>query len=587
MPVTEKNAENARKKSIRSRFKGGTFRNILRDWKWIWSFSKKYKAAIMLYILAGIATSAVAIASGVASKYLIDKMVALDTSGIALLIFITVFTAVFSVVFRSLTSRFSAKLSVNMHNDVQSTVFDKLISSDWMLLTEYSTGDLINRFSADISTVANCAVSWLPNVIIQLFTILAVLGVILYYDPIMALIGCASTPLMALMSKKIIGKQRDLNRRMRQVSGGMSAFQSEVFRNIDTLKGFGAEKDMSEKLHALQEDYRDTSLEYNGFHIKTNICFTAMGTAVQYLALGYCLWRLWRGDIMFGTMVLFLQQRTALTSAFSSLVSLIPTALSGSVAAERVRELTELKKEPHGAGKAVLPKSRCSVNMRNIGVGYGERNVLSDVTITALPGETVAVTGPSGEGKTTLLRLLLGLIRPSGGDIFLCDENGKRYELCADTRPFFSYVPQGNTLIAGTVADNLRLADKNADDNTMIAALMDACAWEFVEKLPQGINTKINEGGKGLSEGQAQRIAIARALVRKTPVMLLDEVTSALDTETERRVLKNLSEKGVTCIVTTHRPSVLNMCHRAYRVSGGRVISISEEDIKRLTDGIQ
>ena len=151
------------------------------------------------------------------------------------------------------------------------------------------------------------------------------------------------------------------------------------------------------------------------------------------------------------------------------------------------------------------------------------------------------------------------------------------------TRHWFSYVPQGNTLLAGTVADNLRLARQDATEAEMVDALDSACAWEFVSRMPQGIHTPLLEGGKGLSEGQAQRIAIARALIRRAPAMLLDEVTSALDRDTERRVLNNLMHRGVTCIVTTHRPSVLTMCSRAYRVENGQVTVLSEAEIRALT----
>jgi ABC-type bacteriocin/lantibiotic exporter with double-glycine peptidase domain len=270
-------------------------------------------------------------------------------------------------------------------------------------------------------------------------------------------------------------------------------------------------------------------------------------------------------------MTLFLQQRSNLASAFSSLISLVPTALSGSVAAERVRELTELPKEPKNAEKR-HPKGSCCLTLENVRVAYTEdRKVLSDVNITVPAGKIVALVGPSGEGKTTLLRLLLGLIRPEEGHISLTDEEGNSYPLGADTRHCFSYVPQGNTVIAGTIAENLRLGKEDATDEELRRALTDACAWEFVKTLPLEMDTPIGEGGKGLSEGQAQRIAIARALIRSAPVLLLDEVTSALDRDTETRVLENLTGRGITTLLTTHRTSVLDKCAHIYRVEAGKV----------------
>ena len=202
----------------------------------------------------------------------------------------------------------------------------------------------------------------------------------------------------------------------------------------------------------------------------------------------------------------------------------------------------------------------------------------------AKPGEIIAIIGPSGEGKTTLIRLILGLIYPQKGEVTIESSNGTRIPMNADTRHLFSYVPQGNTILSGTIAENMRMAKEDATDEEIIEALKAACAWEFVEKLPQTFNSKIGEKGRGFSEGQTQRIAIARALLRNAPILLLDEATSALDVTTERNVLRNIIKKhpNKTCIVTTHRPTVLNMCERVYRVMETRVTQLSEEDSSKM-----
>ena len=565
-----------------SKLRDGTLRTVWRDWLWIWSFTRKRWGSVVLYTLCGILSSALGLVAGVLSKYMIDAIVTLDVSRLLPYCLLMVFSAVFGVAFQAMTARFSAKLSIGMHNDVQAAVFDSILQSDWMELSQYASGDMVNRFATDVNTVANCAVSWLPNVLIQLFTVLATLGVILYYDPIMAIIGCASTPILFLLSRKLLRQQREYNQKMRQVSGDMSAFQSETFRNMDTLKSFGVEEQISRKLRFWQKNYRDTVLEHNRFSIRTNVWLTIMSSVVQYAALGYCLWRLWRRDILFGTMTLFLQQRSNLSNAFSALVSLIPTALSGSVAAARIRELMELPKEPVAQDR-VVPAGSCAVQVQGVQAAYSpDRKILSDVELYAPAGKVIALVGPSGEGKTTLLRLILGLIRPEQGQVTLIDAKGQQYPLDASTRQCFTYVPQGNTIIAGTVEENLRLAREDATPEEMEQALKDACAWEFVSELPMGLHTPVGEGGKGLSEGQAQRIAIARALMRSAPVMLLDEVTSALDQETERQVLNNLMRRGVTTVVITHRMSVLSLCSGAYRVQDGCVRPLEQAELEQL-----
>ena len=558
-------------RTMKKKAKDGTLKTVWKDWLWIWSFSRHRWGSVVLYTLCGMGSVGLGLVASVVNKYMIDAIVAVELQPLLFYCALMVVSAAAAILFQSFTSRFATKLSIGMHNDVQAKVFDEILEADWMALSKYPTGDLLSRFSTDVGTVANCAISWLPNVLIQLFSVLATLGVILYYDPIMALIGCASTPLLFLMSRSLLSKQHQHNRNIRQVGGDLAAFQSESFHNMDTLKGFGVEKQISKKLRFWQNAYRKSVLDFNRFSIRTNVWLTVLGDLVQYAALAYCLWRLWRGDILFGTMTLFLQQRSNLASAFSSLISLIPTALSGSVAAERVRELTDLPKEPRSETR-FTPKGSCSLTVENVRVAYTEdRKVLSDVNIRVPAGKIVALVGPSGEGKTTLLRLLLGLIRPEEGTIRLEDGDGNCYPLGADTRHCFSYVPQGNTVIAGTVAENLRLGKEDASEEELHAALEAACAWEFVKELPQQLDTPIGEGGKGLSEGQAQRLSIARALIRSAPVLLLDEVTSALDRDTEKRVLENLTGLGVTTLLTTHRTSVLSQCAHVYRVEDGKV----------------
>jgi len=564
---------------IKEKMKSGTLRGMLKDWKWIFSFTKCHILSVVLYTVFGMATNALSLLAGVVSKYLIDAIHSLDSSRVLNFVVLMVICAAASLVLRSIASRFGTMLHVDMQNDIKAKAFDSLIDSEWMEIVRFPTGDLLNRFTSDVSTVANNAVTWLPNALIHIFTVTVTLGVILYYDPIMALICFATTPILFFASRSLIRKQRDYARRMRQVSSEMSAFESETFRNIDTLKSFGGETSVSEELRKWQQKYRDVSLEHNSFMIRTNVWLTAMSTAVQYAALGYCLWRLWKGDILLGTMVFFLQQRGNLASSFSALVALVPTALSGSVAAERLREITELRKEPETTF-ADVAYGPCSIKISGVSVKYksDDSRIITDASLEAGPGEVVALVGPSGEGKTTILRMILGLIRPEEGSLDLMDSNGETFPLGNSTRHYISYVPQGNTIIAGSVADNLRIVRKDATDGEIEAVLRDACAWNFVSRMPDGINSPIGEGGKGISEGQAQRLSIARALLRRAPILLLDEATSALDSKTEQRVLGNLMKRGVTCIVTTHKPSVLSMCTSIYSIENGKVTKLEKTE---------
>ena len=570
------------RQSLRDLLRGENLKAIWGNWKWILTFTLRHWLGVVGLTCFGLLSSSLNLAAAIITKNLIASIITMDLDRLMPMVVLMVLSAALSVLFQSGAARYSARLSTVMHQEIQKLTFDRLVHGDWMAVRRYPTGDLLSRFSGDIGNIAGCAMTFLPNVIVQLFTVLVTLGIIFYYDPIMALICLISTPVLFLASRTLLRRQHAFNRKLRVVNSGMTAFQSETFRNIDTLKGFGIESAVSGQLEDWQRREREMILEHNAFTIRTNALLSSMGTLVQYAAMGYCIWRLWQGHMILDTMTFFLQQRGTLQNAFSGLVGQIPRLLGGSVAAERIRELTDLPQDP--AATDEIPTPWCHIRLENVSAAYEDGvKVLEDITLKAGPGEVIALVGPSGEGKTTLLRLLLGLMQPMGGVMELTDARGTVHALGTRTRRYFSYVPQGNTLLAGSIAENLRLVDRNASDEQIIAALEGACAWDFVSQMPGGIHAKLGEGGLGLSEGQAQRIAIARALMRKAPAMLLDEITSALDMETEQRVLTYLMNLGVTCIVSTHRPSVLTMCTRAYRVEDGRISQLTESEIDALT----
>ena len=570
---------------LRSLFRGETLRRTLRDWKWILSFTRSHWLGVIVLTCLGLISSALGLLSGIITKNLIDSIISLNTEKLIPMTVLMVLSAALGVVFQSFSARYSARLSTTMHQEVQRHTFERLVHSDWMSLRRFPTGDLLSRFSGDIGTISGCAMTFLPNVIVQTFTLLVTFALIVYYDPTMALICLVSTPALFLASRSLLRRQRDFNVRLRQTASGMTGFQSETFRNIDTLKGFGIESAVTDQLLQWQKKERDVILEHNSFTVRTHALLTTLSTLVQYVAMAYCIVRLWQGQMILSTMTFFLQQRGTLQSAFSSLIGQIPRILSGSVAAERIRELSELPQDPPPTDE--LPTPWCHIRLKNVSAAYEDGiRVLDDISLQAGPGEIIALVGPSGEGKTTLLRLLLGLMQPLEGIMELTDARGTVHTLGSQTRRYFSYVPQGNTLLAGSIAQNLRMVNPKASDAEIIAALEGACAWDFVSQMPGTIHAKLGEGGMGLSEGQAQRIAIARALMRRAPAMLLDEITSALDMDTEQKVLKYLMNLGVTCIVSTHRPSVLTMCTRAYRVEDGRISQLSDEEIGQLTSAM-
>ena len=574
-------------KALLASWHDGTFREIVDDWKWIFTYSARYKGAIVFYIILGIVSTTMGLVGSIASKYLIDIITGYKTDKFALLLAVMIGSTIFSLVVGSVLSRITLKLGININNAIQADIFDKIIDSDWLAMNKYNNGDVLNRFNADVSTVSGNAISWLPSIIIAVYHFIATFFVILHYDVVMAVLAFASAPFLMLSSHYLISKQREYSKKVKEMSSQMMSFEVETFYNFDTIKSFGIAGKYSGKLRGWQQKFKEISLKYNMFQIKTNIFLSLLGTTIQLIAFCYCLFLLWRHSITYGTMTLFLQQRSALSSAFHSLVGIIPAFLQSSVSAHRIRELVELPKEVHipesSEMDAYIDKG-FSIRMNDVNFAYMEdQKVITNSDFVANPGEIVALVGPSGEGKTTMIRLVLGLIRPNEGQVTI-ESGGQKVEANANTRHLFAYVPQTNAILTGTVAENLRMVNENATDEELIEALKMACAWDFVSRKPGGLEAKVGENGRGFSAGQAQRLSIARAIVAGAPILLLDEATSALDVTTERQVLRNIVQRqpNRTVIVTTHRPSVLNLCQRVYRVMQTKVTELGEEEAGRM-----
>lgn len=570
-----------------SSWRDGTFSEIWADWKWIWGYTKRYRRAVWFYTILGVASSTLGLVSAVASKYSIDIITGYDSDHLWFIVTVMVASALVGLLLRSVTSRISTKISLRVNNDIQAQVFDRLLGADWRSLNAFASGDLLSRLSTDVGSVSSSAIRWLPDLIVTAYTFAATLAVILHYDWVMALLALASAPFLLLTSRRLIRGMRTHQQEVRQVGSRLMSYETETLHNLDAIKGFGITGRYGRGFRRRQEEFRRASLDYNLFSIRTEILLSLLGSAVQMAAFGYCLYLLWSGKILYGTMTLFLSQGAELSSAFNALVRTVPSFLSASVSARRIRDLYALEPEPvlPDDGLDSLASQGFTVAVEDAGYAYvPHQPVLTHADFRAAPGETVALVGPSGGGKTTMIRLLLGLIRPAEGRAYLQAADGRQVEVNAGLRRYFSYVPQGNTLLSGTIADNLRMVKPDASDAQLQAALEAACAWDFVSAMDGGLDASVGEHGHGLSEGQAQRIAIARALLRDAPVLLLDEATSALDVATERTILRNLAARypHKTCIVTTHRPTVISLCRRVYQVSSGCLRLLDSDEAQRL-----
>ena len=566
-------------KKIIVKIKEGYLKEIYRETVWMYQYAKRYWLSICFYIFAGVFSTVMGLGSSVVSKYLIDAVTGVRKDRILLFAVLIICMTIAGILSNAIISRISAKINVVIQNEIQSDIFQKIIHTEWKELQPFRSGDLLNRLSGDATQVASSVISWIPNSITKLVQFIGAFMIIFYYDPVMAGIALLSAPVTVIFSRKFMHKMRTYNNEMREMTSSLMSFQDDTFQNIQTVKALNLTDVFEKKLQNLQNRYKEKMLDYNKFTVYTSSFMSAVGTGVSYICFGWSVYRLWSGYITTGTLLMFFQMANSLSSSFSSLIQIVPAAINAATCAGRLMAVSELEKEKFldmDQVQKILEneKKEISIEMKDINVSYKEgKNVIQNGDFIANSGEITAIIGPSGEGKTTLIRVLLGLLYPEEGTAELKDTEDKKSRLSAGTREFFSYVPQGNTIFAGTIAENMRMVKKDATDEEIREALETACAYEFVKELPDEIETTVGEKGGGFSEGQAQRLAIARALLKNAPILILDEATSALDIETEERVLKNIMKKdrNRTCIVTTHRPSVLSVSDHIYEIREGKL----------------
>lgn len=568
------------------KFLSKNLEEMMAEYAFIRSYSFRYKKEILLYLLMGILGTVMSLVGSVLSKFVIDVVTGVDTGGIVFALVFYVLMQVLRIVVGAVSSRIGTKISIRVGQEITAEVYDKILRTDWEALSPFHSGDLISRLNGDVGTASGAVLSLIPDLVTRLLQFFGTLGVILYYDPTLAVFALISAPVTLLTGRYAVKMMRHHNKRMRAFAGEMMVFNEESLRNLQLLKAFDRTEFYSRKHRELQEKVREASLDYNRFSIRKSTLMSLVGTVTVMACFLWSIYRLWNGYITYGTMTMFLQLSGSLSAAFSALAAMAPAFITATTAAGRIMAITRLPDENGEdctAAAEFMEKHRGKpIDLVAEDVTYYYEDGIEVISRTGFfvnSGELVALVGPSGQGKTTLLRLLLGIVPPKTGSIALY-AGEDRLKISPCTRSFFSYVPQGNTLFSGTIRENLKMARHSATDEEICDALECACALDFVKDLPEGLDTLIREDGGGFSEGQLQRMCIARAILSDAPFMLLDEATSALDRETEERLLENLRTfKGNrTVLVTTHRPGVLKMSDRIYQIRGVKLCPVEQDE---------
>ncbi len=457
-------------------------------------------------------------------------------------------------------------LGIKAQNRMQQRMLDRMLRSEWHGRERLHSGDVLNRLEFDVSNVVTFLTETIPSTLSTLALFVGAFCYLCSMDWRLALLIVFMIPLFVLVSKVYVRQMRKLTRQVRDSDSKVQSVLQETIQHRMLIKTLESDATMVSRLENTQRELRHKVVRRTAFSVFSNLVLN-FGFALGYLvAFAWAALRMSRHTLTFGGMTAFLQLVNKIQSPARQLTKLVPAFVSVFTAAERLMELEEDPLEEQG--DPILLPPPCGLRLNNVSYAYdaADGNVIEQLSFDFKPGSCTAVLGETGAGKTTLVRLLLALLHPQQGSIEIYDRQGRRMTLSPLMRANFVYVPQGNTLMSGTIRDNLRLGRLSATDEEMHEALHQSCA-DFVFDLPDGLDTYCTEQGGGLSEGQAQRIAIARALLRNRSIMLFDEATSALDLETERKLLQNiLTRHDKTVIFITHRTAVIDYCDQTLTI---------------------
>lgn len=532
--------------------------------RWLWSAWRGNRLQAVLNALIGVLMVAVSLAQVWAVKRAID--VAAGSAGGSLLWAVAVMGLLILTDFGLNISSVWVRniLGIRAQNRMQQRMLDRLLRAEWVGRERRHSGDVINRLETDVNNVVTFLTETLPNTLGVLLLFIGAFSYLFSMDRLLAFVTVAILPLFIGVSKLYVRRMRRLTRMVRNSDSQVQSVLQEAIQHRLLIKTLEGDDAMVGKLAHTQQQLRYHVLQRTRFSVLSNFILN-FGFSFSYLvAFLWAAVRMSQHTLTFGGMTAFLQLVNRIQTPARSLSKVIPAFVNVFTAAERLMELEEAPLEEQG--EPIAFDAPCGVRFTDVAYAYeADAPVIDSLTFDFRPGTCTAILGETGAGKTTMIRLILALIHPQQGQVELYDSRHAQ-PLSPRMRCNFVYVPQGNTLMSGTIRDNLLLGRRDASDEEMLQALHQACA-DFVSELPAGLDTLCSEAGGGLSEGQAQRITIARALLRDRPIMLFDESTSALDPATEQQLLANLlGTRHRTIIFITHRPAVVKYCDGVLRL---------------------
>lgn len=534
--------------------------------KWIWEYTKPFIPQLALLMMFDFLATLFSVGMAVIGKELIDNATNGNLSELGSIVVMYVIVILAAQGLGIISNLVAVVVYEKFGFGIRKKVYRRILDTTWIDISKYHTGDLMTRLTSDVGAVSDGISSTIPTIIRLLVELIVTFFTLAYFDLRLALFALLVAP-VAMAASVILGRKlKYLTIKVQQTESKYRSFMQESLANILIEKSFCLEDYSEDRLTKLRDERIYWVFKKN----RTNMyASAAMGLSFQ---LGYIVAFVWGAiciankTITYGTMTVFLQLVNRIQAPVINLAQLVPRLITMMASAGRIIEIQQLPKEEY-TGEIICPE-HIGVRIKDISFGYTDEMVLENASIEFRPGEFTAIVGKSGIGKTTLVRLIMAFTKNMKGDISFYNQKGESMKASPDARNFIAYVPQGNTLFSGTIRENILMGRKDATEQEIMEALESAAATDFIKELPEGIDTVIGEKGVGISEGQAQRISIARALVRKAPVLILDEATSSLDEKTELRVLEGIRHwnPAPTCLLITHRRSVLQYCDKEVQI---------------------
>lgn len=574
-------------------YKDGIIGRLYHDLRWIYGLFREFIGRIIAYVMIELIHMVVEFFITYKMGSIVDYAVDNNVTKILTMGLIYVGLFVLNAIISITSNRFASWNYNSMQSHLVKKLYNKIVRADWEELTRFHSGDLITRLTNDAKTISGNANGFLTTIITNTLMIIVSLVVIIMNDASMILVVVVVAPVILFSSKIFMNKIYECQSAIKVIESKENSYHKESFHNIQAVKAFGLADEFYKRIEALENERYAADMKSNIFSLLSWGVTYLGGIFSGIICIAWAFYRVNSGAMTLGALTVVIMMAYRIATSGKTLLNLIPISLQIAVSTERVKEILDIPNEEEVESaefEQLMENGKdtgIAVQVKDMSFAYkNSRKIFNQVSLEAHPGEIIALVGPSGEGKTTMLRILLGILNVQQGDVYANAEGneGSKRSLSPETRPLIAYVPQGNTMLSGTIEENMRLIAPDATDEEIIDALKQSCAYDFVQKLPDGIYHNIGESGIGFSEGQNQRLAIARAILRKTPILLMDEATSALDVATERKVLSNIMQKDKkrTCILTTHRPSVLSACDRVYRISDSKVTVINDAEIQQL-----